>query len=270
VTERIGQLAQSLRQLVEDLHATSPGAAYALLLLVTLVLGILTSILPCPLATNIAAISYVGRRVARPMLVFLSGLLYAAGRTLAYVAVGMVILFAFGLAARGEVFSFLREYVNLLLGPVLILVAMLLLEMVQFSLPSLGVGATMQKRVDTLGVWGALPLGMVFALAFCPPSILLFGIVLTLCGNIGAPVAGPALYGLGTAIPVVVFAVLIAFSTQSVGKVFNRVAQIEWWTRRVAGGLCLLLGLYFTLVYVFDVSIRPGDYGWEVTFRIWT
>jgi cytochrome c biogenesis protein CcdA len=216
-------------------------------------LGIFTSVMPCPLATNVAAVSYVGRRVGHSRQVILAGLLYALGRSLAYVALGALVVA--GLLASSEVSSFLRTYMNEMLGPLLILVAMFLLDMVRIGVPGLGISEKMQHRVDAMGVWGALLLGIAFALAFCPLSAGLFFFQLVpQSAYLGSYVGLPGLYGIGTAIPVVAFTLVLVYSAQSLGRVFNRVTQIEWWVQRIGGIAFLAVGVYLTLVYVFDVA----------------
>ena len=159
-----------------------------------------------------------------------------------------------GLLASSEVSSFLRKYMNELLGPLLILVAMFLLDMIRIGVPGLGMSEKMQRRVDAMGIWGALLLGIVFALAFCPLSAGLFFFQLVpQAAYQGSYVGLPGLYGIGTAIPVVAFTLVLVYSAQSLGKVFNRVTQIEWWVQRIGGIAFLAVGLYFTLLYVFDV-----------------
>jgi cytochrome c biogenesis protein CcdA len=232
-------------------------------------LGVFTSITPCPLATNIAAISYIGRRVGDPRQVFLTGLLYALGRTLAYLALGMILVA--GLLASTEVSSFLREYMNELLGPILILVAMFLLEMIQIGVSRPGMSEKMQRRVDALGIWGALLLGVIFALSFCPVSAGLFFLqLIPHSAYLESRVALPSAYGVGTALPVVVFAVIIAFGAQSLGKAFNRLSQVEWWVRRVTGIIFLVVGIYFTLVHIFDLTITREGHWFEVSIRFWS
>lgn len=215
-------------------------------------LGILTSISPCPLATNIAAISYIGRRVGNSREVFLTGLLYAAGRTLAYLVLAMLLVAS--VMSIPQVSMFLQRYMAMLLGPILILVGMLLLELIEVNLSGSGVSERLQKRVDTLGIWGALLLGIVFALTFCPVSAaLFFGSLIPLSVRIHSSVALPSIYGVGTALPVLVFAVLIAVSARSVGKAFNRLSQVEWWARRITGVVFVLIGIYYCLKYIFEV-----------------
>ena len=213
-------------------------------------LGIQTAISPCPMATNIAAVSFIGRRVGSPRRVLLSGLLYALGRVLAYVALAFLLVSS--LLASSTVSAWLQRHMYQLLGPVLILIAMFLLEMLTFGFSGSGVGEKVQQRVEKLGIWAALPLGVLFALSFCPLSaILYFGGLIPVAVELNSAVALPALYGVGTALPVIVFAVLIAYSAESVGKAFNMVARFEWWARRITGAVFLAVGIYFSLRFSF-------------------
>jgi len=135
-------------------------------------LGILTSISPCPLATNIAAISFIGRRIGRTRVVFFTGLLYTLGRMLTYVVLGTLLVTS--VLSIPQVSHLLQKYMNKFLGPILILVGMILLELIRFNIPGSGLSEKMQKRVELLGIWGAGLLGIVFALSFCPISAALF------------------------------------------------------------------------------------------------
>ncbi len=215
-------------------------------------LGILTSISPCPLATNIAAISYIGRKVGDARHVFLTGLLYTLGRTLAYVALAFVLVAT--VLSVPQVSMFLQEYMHLVIGPLLIVVGMFLMGLIELELGGGGMGQGLQKRVDALGIWGSLLLGVVFALTFCPTSAaLFFGSLVPLSLQLGSRVTLPAIYGIGTALPVLVFAVLLATSAQSVGRAYNALAKIEWWARMVTGGGFIVVGIYFSLAFVFEV-----------------
>ena len=142
-------------------------------------LGVLTSISPCPLATNIAAISFVGRRVDSPRQVCMAGLLYTLGRMLVYTTLG--ILLTRTLLSAPLLSHRLQKGMNLAIGPILILVGMILLELISFNMSGKGVSESLQKRVERMGVWGAGLLGVLFALSFCPTSAaLFFGTLLTL------------------------------------------------------------------------------------------
>lgn len=215
-------------------------------------LGLLTSISPCPLATNIAAISFIGRRVESPRQVLLTGLLYTAGRTVAYL--GLAALLVASVLSVPELSMFLQRTMNKLLGPLLILVGMFLLDLISVKLPGSGVGQSVQKRLDGLGLWGALPLGMLFALTFCPVSAALyFGSLIPLSVQAQSTMLLPGLYGIGSALPALAFAVLIALGARSVGRAFNALTMVEWWARRGTGFVFLGIGIYYCLKFIFEV-----------------
>ena len=216
-------------------------------------LGILTSISPCPLATNIAAVSFVGRRVDRPALVFGGGLLYALGRALAYVAVAGLLIA--GLMSAPGVSNFLQRNLNRILGPLLVVVGLFLLELIRLKLPGQGrAGEKLQQRLGSQGIWGAVPLGALFALSFCPVSAaLFFGSLLPLALEAESPVLLPTLYGLGTALPVIGFAVLVAAGARGLGLAFKRVTQVERWVRRAMAVIFIAMGLYMTLAFTFGL-----------------
>jgi cytochrome c biogenesis protein CcdA len=215
-------------------------------------LGVLTSISPCPLATNIAAISYISKGLGAPWRVFATGALYTAGRSLTYLA--LAALLVTGLLSIPQLSSFLQTYMNKLLGPILILVGMYLLGLLQFHFSTSVVGGSLEARFQSWGLWGAAFLGMLFALSFCPVSAaLFFGSLVPLALQHEAAVSLPALYGIGTALPVLAFAVLIAGGAESVSKAFNRLAQVDKWARTVTGVVFVGVGIYFCLAYIFQV-----------------
>jgi cytochrome c biogenesis protein CcdA len=215
-------------------------------------LGIMTSISPCPLATNIVAISYIGRQVGNTRSVLLSGMMYSLGRMLTYLIIAIVVVSS--IQAIPEISNTLQKYMNKLLGPILIIVGMFLLELLSFSLPGIRPNENMQQRIAGSGIMGAGLLGMLFALSFCPTSAaLFFGSLIPLSLQYGSNTLFPSVYGIGTALPVFVFSFLIAFSAQMVGKVFNKLTQIELWVRRITGGVFIIVGIYFCLIYIFRV-----------------
>ena len=207
-------------------------------------LGILTSISPCPLATNIAAISYVGRKVKKTNLVLLAGLLYTLGRTLAYV--GVAIFVTRSLQMIPGISMFLQKYMNQAIGPLLIVVGILLLGIFTISFGG-AMSASLQNRVDRMGLWGSALLGFVFALAFCPVSAgLFFGALIPLAVRGNAPFMS-SLYGIGTAIPVIAFSVILAFATNIIGAAFNKLTVIEKWVRYCTASIMIIIGIYLIL-----------------------
>ena len=209
-------------------------------------LGILTSISPCPLSTNIAAVSYVGRRVDSGRAVILSGVLYTGGRSLAYLVLGAASVWS--LMSMVSVSTFLQGTFSRLLGPILIVLGLVLLGIFEFRVPSVGVSDGLQARVDRAGVWGAGILGLVFALAFCPVSAgLFFGGLVPLAVERSSPLLLPVVYGIGTALPVIIFAALLAAGARRLGEALDRVQVFERWARRVTALVFIGVGIYETL-----------------------
>jgi cytochrome c biogenesis protein CcdA len=215
-------------------------------------LGVLTSISPCPLATNIAAVSYIGRQVADIRRVLLMGIVYSIGRMLAYIAVGVVVVA--GLLSIPSVSLFLQRYMIMMIGPILIVAGMFLLELVGSGLSGPDMSAAARRYADKGGVMGAGLLGIVFALSFCPVSAaLFFGSLVPLAASRGSVILLPSLYGIGTGLPVLAFAVLIAAGARSVGVVYNKLAVFEAWARRLTGLIFIVVGMYLSLKYIFGV-----------------
>jgi cytochrome c-type biogenesis protein len=227
-----------------DLALVNMGAA--------LWLGIMTSISPCPLSTNIAAISYVGRKVEKTSLVLFAGLLYTAGRSLAYLAVALLV--TKGMISVPGLSMFLQRYMNMFTGPLMLLLGVLLLGIWKIGFSGGGIGTSMQRHIDNMGVWGAGVLGIIFALAFCPVSAgLFFGGLIPLALQSNSSVIMSILYGIGTALPVLLFALLLAFAANRVGIVFNRLTFIELWVRRITSAILIFVGVYLILKHNFGL-----------------
>ena len=209
-------------------------------------LGILTSISPCPLAANIAAVSYVGRHVGSPRRVLFAGALYTAGRTLAYLVLGAAAVWS--LMSVVSASSFFQGTFSRLIGPMIIVVGLFLLGLFSFNIRGVGVSDAMRERIDRAGIWGAFPLGAVLALAFCPVSAaLFFGTLIPLATENRSPILLPAVYGIGTGLPVVIFAVLIALGVGWMGSALDRVQAFERWARFATGLVFVAVGIFETL-----------------------
>lgn len=206
-------------------------------------LGILTSISPCPLATNIAAISFIGRQVEDSRRMFLGGLSYTLGRSLTYVVLGAILVTS--AHAVPGVSLFLQTKFRLVMGPLLIIVGVFLLGLVPLRIGGGVISHATQTRLAKSGLWGALLLGLIFALAFCPVSAaLFFGNTLGLAAKHDSRFLFPSMYGLGTALPVIAFAWIVAFSARALGKTFNRVQAVEKWVRKISGLIFIGAGVY--------------------------
>jgi cytochrome c biogenesis protein CcdA len=219
-------------------------------LLSALWLGILTSISPCPLASNIAAVSYILKRVDHTSYVFTSGILYTLGRVIGYTGLG--ILITTSLLSIPQTAYFLQNYMNKILGPILIITGFFLLEVFQLNFLGLSTSDKLAVRFKNLGAVGNVPLGILFALSFCPISAaLFFGSLIPLALKNSSSIILPATYGIGTGLPVLVFAILIATGIKNIGNVFKKVTLFEYWSRRAIGIVFILVGIYYVLAHIF-------------------
>lgn len=218
-------------------------------LLSALWLGILTSISPCPLATNIAAISFLSKKVAHPKMVLLSGLSYTFGRMIAYAILGFIIIHS--MLSVPVIANFLQKYMNKALGPVLLFVGFYLLGIIKFDLPVFGISDSTQQNLASSGLTGSFALGFLFALSFCPISAaLFFGSLIPLALNYKLGAALPFVYGIGTGLPVMLFAVAIAVGVASVSRWFHKLTKLEFYMRKITGAIFIVVGLYYTGVYL--------------------
>jgi cytochrome c-type biogenesis protein len=209
-------------------------------------LGILTSISPCPLATNIAAVSFISRNLGSSKKVLWSGLLYAAGRMLIYVAIA--VLAVASLLSLPEVSFFLETNMHKIIGPLLIVVGIILLDVLPFTFSASLVSSSMQEKAGKWGLWGSGILGVVFALTFCPFSAaLFFGSLIPLAIDGKSAVLMPSVFGLGTALPVIAFAFVMAFGVKSIGRIFDKLTQIEKCVRKLTAFVFIGVGLYLLL-----------------------
>lgn len=212
-------------------------------------LGILTSISPCPLASNIAAVSFLSKKIAHTDMVFTSGLAYTIGRMVAYAALGWIIISS--LLSVPQVAQFLQKYMARALGPLLIITGLFLLEVITLKLPGIALSHKHHNRLVESGAPGAFLLGFIFALAFCPVSAaLFFGSLIPLALNSKAGTLLPFIYGVGTGLPVLIFAVAIALGVTSMGHWFHRITKLEYYTRRITGVIFILVGLYYAGIYI--------------------
>ncbi len=208
-------------------------------------LGILTSISPCPLASNVAAISFLAKKITRPALVFISGVAYTLGRMVSYAILGWIIISS--LLSVPQVAQFLQKYVGKALGPLLILTGVILLEVITIRLPGLSLSPKHHNKLAESGAPGAFLLGFILALAFCPISAaLFFGSLIPLAINSKSGIILPFIYGIGTGLPVFVFAVAIALGVTSLNHWFHKITRLEYYTRKITGAVFILVGLYYT------------------------
>jgi len=216
--------------------------------------GILTSISPCPLATNIAATTFIGRQIETRYGTLVAGAAYTGGRALAYILICFIIVA--GLFSIPGVSMFLQQYMNKLLGPVLIVVGLLIADIIPLRLPAWGDGnSAFIRRLSNGGAIGAIFLGFIFALSFCPVSAaLFFGSVIPLALKFESGIWLPLWYGFGTALPVIGFALLLSYGTRAAAAFIKGLTFMERYLRRLTAAVFIGIGIYFTVIYTFGIQ----------------
>jgi cytochrome c-type biogenesis protein len=216
-------------------------------LLSAFILGLMTAISPCPLATNITAIGFISKDIESRKKVFFNGLIYTLGRAITYTAIGFIFFFS---AEEIKISGFLQQWGEKILGPLLIIIGLFMLGVFNFiKIPGLAVLNNKMESSAKKGLWGVLLLGIVFALAFCPYSgVLYFGMLIPMTVSSASGLYLPVVFALATGIPVIIFAWLIAFSVGSLGNVYNRLKTFEFWFRRVVAVLFIGVGVYYIIV----------------------
>lgn len=212
-------------------------------------LGLLTAVSPCPLATNVTATAYIAKGFTEKRQVLWSGVLYTTGRAFSYTLIGLVVYFG---ASKFHVARFFQGNGEKFLAPVLILIGLIMLGVIKLDfLGKLNISDSISERFKDQGLTGALLLGVLFALAFCPYSgALYFGMLLPMTVASADGLYLPLVFALGTGLPVLLFTYLIAFSMEKVGKYFNAIQRVEKVMRYVAGGVFVLTGIYYALIFL--------------------
>ena len=216
-----------------------------------MILGILTAVSPCPLATNLTAVAYLGREIDNRRKVFYLGLLYTLGRTIAYSALGAVLIF---IIRKGEDAFDIQDAISAIgewiLGPALVLIGLFMLFGHLLHLPKFGFSGQASGSW-TQGALGALILGVLFAMAFCPTSgMLYFGMLIPMSAVESGGYVLPVVYAIATSLPVLLAAWIIAYSMQSLGKVMGKIAVFQRWFNRFVAILFILVGLYYTVTII--------------------
>lgn len=212
------------------------------------VLGLMTAISPCPLATNITATAYISKNISSKKKVLLSGLLYSLGRAFSYTAIGLILYFG---ASKFHIARFFNQNGEKYLGPILIIVGLIMLNIIRINfLGKFNFSDKLSEKFKNKSLLGAFLIGAVFALAFCPYSAaLFFGMLIPLTISSVDGLSLPIIFAFGTGLPVLLFTYLLAFAANNVGVFYNRITKIEKVMRYVAGVVFVLTGLYYVLIF---------------------
>ncbi|HLN75371.1 MAG: aromatic aminobenezylarsenical efflux permease ArsG family transporter [Methylococcaceae bacterium] len=211
-----------------------------------LVLGLMTAISPCPLATNITAIGFISKDLDQRNRVFVNGLVYTLGRAISYTAIALIIYWG---ADRVKFSGFFQLYGEKMIGPVLILIGLFMLDVIPVRFPGISRLTSAMENKSRWGYFDALFLGMIFALAFCPYSgVLYFGMLVPMTVASASGLYLPMVFAVATGIPVMIMAWILAFSIGSIGNVYNRIKRFESWFRRIVAVLFIAVGGYYSII----------------------
>lgn len=217
--------------------------------LTAFLLGLLTAISPCPLATNIAAIGYISKDIESRRRIFRNGVLYTVGRILAYTVLGIVLISI--LKEGASVFGIQKaigKWGEMLIGPLLLLIGLFMLIGHKLNLPQFGFGGN-GEDISRKGGCGALLLGILFALAFCPTSgVLYFGMLIPMSVTASAGWLLPVLFAVATSLPVLLVAWILAFSVEKVGEFYGKLRTIQKWLTIVVGVIFIAIGIYYCIM----------------------
>ncbi|MFI3264382.1 MAG: aromatic aminobenezylarsenical efflux permease ArsG family transporter [Rikenellaceae bacterium] len=214
-------------------------------------LGLLTAVSPCPLATNITAIGFISRDLESRHRIFWNGLLYTLGRVLSYTVLGVVLITI--LREGSSLFQIqkvISKYGEMLLSPALILIGLFMLFGDRLKLPSFGFNGSGGDNLKGRGGFGALLLGVLFALAFCPTSgVFYFGMLIPMSASATVGYLMPAVFAVATALPVIIVAWVLAYSVGELGKVYNRIKVFQKWFSLVVALLFIVVGIYYGVMF---------------------
>ena len=214
------------------------------------ILGLLTAVSPCPLATNITAIGFIGKDIENRHRIFINGLLYTLGRVVTYTVLGFILIpiLREG-ASMFAVQKAVSKYGEILIAPLLIVIGIYMLDLIKLNIPKISVnGEYVKKR--TKGSWGALFLGIIFSLAFCPSSgIFFFGMLIPLSAAEAGGYLLPVVYAIATGLPVILVAWVLAYSVAGLGKFYNRIQVFEKWFRKIVAILFIAVGIYYAVMF---------------------
>ena len=214
------------------------------------ILGLLTAVSPCPLATNITAIGFIGKDIENRHRIFINGLLYTLGRILTYTVLGFILIpILRECASMFSVQKAVSKYGDILIATLLIVIGIYMLDLIKLNIPKISVnGEYVKKR--TKGSWGALFLGILFSLAFCPSSgIFFFGMLIPLSAAEAGGYLLPVVYAIATGLPVILVAWVLAYSVAGLGKFYNRIQVFEKWFRKIVAILFIAVGIYYAVMF---------------------
>ena len=213
------------------------------------ILGLMTAISPCPLATNITAIGFISKDVKDSKKVFFNGLVYTLGRAISYTLLALIIFIG---ADQFKLSGWFQQYGEKVIGPLLIIIGLFMLDLIKIKFPGVSNLTKRFQEKGTSSYWEVLLIGIIFALAFCPYSgVLYFGMLIPMTVNSTSGLYLPIVFAIATGIPVIIFAWLLANTVSGVGNLYNRIKVFEIWFRRIISFVFIGVGIYYIVIIYF-------------------
>ncbi len=218
-------------------------------ILSALILGLLTAISPCPMATNITAVGYISKDIDNRNRVFVSGLVYTLGRTVSYFGLALILYLG---ASQFSISGFFQQYGEKIIGPLLLLIGLYMMGAFKFNFGFLNKITDRYQGKGIRNYWDVFLLGIIFALAFCPyAGVLYFGMLIPMTISSASGLILPVIFAIATGIPVIIFAWLIAYSLSEVGTFYKRLKTFEKWFRKIIALLFIGVGIYYIIIIYF-------------------
>ena len=217
-------------------------------LLSALILGLMTAISPCPLATNITAIGFISKDIDNKKRIFVNGIVYTLGRAFSYTAIGIILFFGVDMLPIKKIFLMYGEK---FIGPLLVVIGVFMLDFIKIKFPGFSkLSEKIESKSKSGSWWSAFFLGVVFALAFCPYSgVLYFGMLIPMTISSPSGLFLPVVFAIATGLPVIIIAWLLAYSLSSVGSFYNKIKIFEKWFRRVVAIVFIIVGFYYIWIF---------------------
>ena len=209
------------------------------------ILGLLVALNPCQLAINLSALTYLNNRSDKQHPLMSKGLLYVLGRSITYSILGIIlsILIQQGLNIEG-VRTLMSKGEDILPYLLIIIGVYLIYRMLHHHDHHGEECHSCGKTIKRSGPLGALALGLMLAMAFCPETaIMYFGMLLpmSVANTLGwiAPVA----FALGAALPVITMAYLFSKAAEKAHGFEATFKHFQQWANGVFGLAFIVAGI---------------------------
>ncbi len=215
--------------------------------LAAILMGLMTAVSPCPLATNITATAYISKDIQNKRIIFRNGLIYTLGRAISYTGLGVILFFG---ASKFRISGFFNTYGERFLGFLLIIIGVFMIDLIKLNLSGGNLMNKLSEKIKGGNALSALLLGVIFALAFCPYSgMIYFGMLIPITVSSASGLWLPLAFAVATGLPVIIIAYILAYTVSGIGTFYKSMRKFEFWFRRIVGALFILVGIYYLVIF---------------------